>query len=200
MLNINIGGTKKWNFIPPKVQSRWKVLDIAGHPDFRYNINSMNPLPFSDNTVDNIYSSHTLEHVHLSIMSFFLGEMHRILKPKGLVRVVVPDVKMALIHYTLNNTKWLKEKGSFPKHMKCYPQTKLGHLMTWFYSIAKIGDTLTQRSGHNMVFDWETLSWYFKRAGFSNVVMKKYKDCSDVFAGLDFKRHRDVSLYMEAQK
>lgn len=47
-------------------------------------------LPFEDNSVDFIYSSHTLE--HLSKDGFFnvMSEMYRILKPNAQVKIVVP--------------------------------------------------------------------------------------------------------------
>ena len=47
-------------------------------------------LPFADNSVDEIFSSHTLEHLDnpLSV----LNEFHRILKPEGFAHIIVPSV------------------------------------------------------------------------------------------------------------
>lgn len=196
-MNVNIGGTKKWTTVPPRVRERWKVLDIAGKPAFKYNLNSGEPLPFVDNSIDNFYTSHTLEHIQLPVVSFIIKEIYRTLKPNGLIRVVVPNVQLVMIAYLRKNKKWLYKNGNFPRHLAgTYPQTLLGYLMTWFYSTAKNN----RRSGHNMVFDWDTLVWYFQQAGFRNIVRKEFMDCSSVFIGLDFKRYRRISLYMEAQK
>ena len=61
-MNINLGGTKGWDKIDPKVRDNWYVMDIAGQPDYLYNINSGEPFPFKDSSIDNYYCSMTLEH------------------------------------------------------------------------------------------------------------------------------------------
>lgn len=49
------------------------------------------PLPFRDNHFDEIILSHIIEHLH--DVYGFLEEIHRILKPGGIARIIVP-------HYT----------------------------------------------------------------------------------------------------
>ena len=49
------------------------------------------PLPFFDNYADAIYCSHFLEHLDTGSAAKFLGECLRCLKPKGMLRIVVPD-------------------------------------------------------------------------------------------------------------
>ena len=46
------------------------------------------PYPFSDNEFDEIYSSNVLE--HLDDISKVINELHRIVKPNGLIRIIVP--------------------------------------------------------------------------------------------------------------
>jgi predicted SAM-dependent methyltransferase len=201
-MNINIGGTKKWESVSEHIRPNWKVLDIAGHPDFKYDLNSGDPFPFKDGSINSIFTSHTLEHVQLLILPHVLKEIYRVLNRKGIIRVVVPDVQLAIKAYAAYNKEWLKTKGKFSNHLRgAYPETMLGHLMTWFYSTTKSKPgTQSKRSGHNMVFDWESLVWFFKQAGFTRIVRMKYGKSSPVFDGLDFSRHKDTSLYMEARK
>jgi len=197
MLNVNIGGTKKWDKVHPDVRARWKVLDIAGRPDFRYDLNSGERFPIKTGMVDTYYSSHTLEHIHPRMLPFVLGEIYQTLKKGGRVRVVVPDVKLAIHKYIRRDKLWLRKAAPIPKIGEIsYPKTMLGHLMTWFYSMPK-GH---KRSGHNIVFDWETLVYYFKQAKFINIYRSNYGQGSKVFDGLDFLRHKDKSLYLEASK
>ena len=154
-------------------------------------------MKIADSIVDNIYTSHTLEHVCPQVLPFLLTEIYRILKPCGVIRVVVPDVQRVLRRYIAGDKKWLERYYPYGKPMRMpYPKTSLGHLMTVFYSLAK-GNS---RSGHNVVFDWETLVYYFKQAGFQHICKKRFNVHSPQFAGLDFKRYKDVSLYMEASK
>jgi len=50
-------------------------------------------LPFADASVDGVYHAHMLEHLEAEDARKFLAECHRILRPGGVVRVVVPDLE-----------------------------------------------------------------------------------------------------------
>jgi predicted SAM-dependent methyltransferase len=196
MFNVNIGGTKGWDKVSESVRKNWYVLDVAGRPDYKYDLNSGHFLPFKNNVVDNYYTSHTLEHILPCKIEVVLSEIYRTLKPDGLIRVVVPDAALAIRRYVEGDSKWLMQRQEGARKRHGYPETSLGRLMLWFYSEPKG----TTRSGHRIVFDWETLQWYFEKAGFRNITRLKYSECSEVFKGLDFSRHAKVSLYLEAQK
>lgn len=58
------------------------------------------PLPWTDASVDAIYSSHTLEHLDREEGRRLIAECHRVLKPAGLLRIVVPDLKGYVAEYT----------------------------------------------------------------------------------------------------
>ena len=49
--------------------------------------------PWEDESVDEIYSSHTLEHFSRTEGLKFLEECHRVLKKGGIIRIVVPDLQ-----------------------------------------------------------------------------------------------------------
>ncbi len=51
------------------------------------------PLPFAPGACDAVYTSHLLEHLRQEDGLGLLGEIHRVLKPAGVVRVVVPDLE-----------------------------------------------------------------------------------------------------------
>ncbi len=51
------------------------------------------PLPFADASVDVVYHAHMLEHLEADDARRFLAECHRILRPGGVLRVVVPDLE-----------------------------------------------------------------------------------------------------------
>lgn len=48
------------------------------------------PLPFADGTVDEVWSSHFLEHLTQEERCFFLNDLYRVLKPSGTVTLTVP--------------------------------------------------------------------------------------------------------------
>jgi SAM-dependent methyltransferase len=55
--------------------------------------------PWEENSVDVIYSSHTLEHLSKKEGAFFLQECHRVLKRHGLLRIIVPDFRILVSRY-----------------------------------------------------------------------------------------------------
>ena len=71
---------------------KYVYLDIRDNvgADVVHDLNAL-PLPFADNYFDEIILSHIIEHLNDAYL--FLEEVHRILKPNGIVRIVTP-------HYT----------------------------------------------------------------------------------------------------
>lgn len=50
-------------------------------------------LPFADESFDAVYGSHVLEHLDPAAGARLLRECHRVLKPAGIARIVVPDLE-----------------------------------------------------------------------------------------------------------
>lgn len=50
-------------------------------------------IPAGDGSVDAVYHSHVLEHLDRSLVPLFFAEIHRVLRPGGIHRVVVPDLE-----------------------------------------------------------------------------------------------------------
>lgn len=85
MLLVNLGCGSK--FSPD-----WINLDINPlHPKVKY-WDVKPELPFASSSVDFVYSSHLIEHLYQDQVINLLHEIHRILKPKRLVRLVTPDL------------------------------------------------------------------------------------------------------------
>jgi len=56
-------------------------------------------LPVKSESCEVVYSSHTLEHLDRSEAKQFCKEILRILRPGGIVRIVVPDLKQHVLKY-----------------------------------------------------------------------------------------------------
>ena len=50
-------------------------------------------LPYGDNSVDAIYSSHTFEHLYHTDALALMRECHRVLRPGGVLRLALPDAE-----------------------------------------------------------------------------------------------------------
>jgi len=175
----------------------WKVMDVSTTCDYYYNINSNEKMPLSDNSVDNFYSSMTLEHTQIDCIENVLREIWRILKPDGRVRLVVPDISLAANWYINNDLQNFIKKGT-PWKPHSYPSTILGYFLAWI--ISSRPDMGPIRAGHNMAFDFETMNWYLEKIGFKNIKRLTYNEGSEEFENKDRKNYADYALYVEAQK
>jgi SAM-dependent methyltransferase len=57
------------------------------------------PLPFSDESFDAIYSFHVIEHLSPRVGERFAGDVHRLLKPGGICRFSTPDLEFHASEY-----------------------------------------------------------------------------------------------------
>lgn len=80
------------------------------HPDWaNYDLFSTRPevkeanfikgIPLPGDSADVVYHSHVLEHLHLDDAKRFLGDCHRVLKPGGILRVVLPNFEQSCRDY-----------------------------------------------------------------------------------------------------
>ena len=81
------------------IRSDWVNLDIDPRDPSVLPADFRHPLPFDSGTVDAIYHSHVLEHLDRDDAKTFLKENARVLKPGGVLRVVVPDLEVVVTHY-----------------------------------------------------------------------------------------------------
>ena len=71
----------------------WINIDFQSSSPEVNAINILNGLPYDNNSFDVVYSSHFLEHLTKKQADFVLSEIIRILKPGGIVRIIVPDLQ-----------------------------------------------------------------------------------------------------------
>lgn len=86
MIRINLGCGRCFH-------PDWVNLDSAPGDPGVLPCDVRRPLPFADGSVDAIYSSHLLEHLTADEGAALLAECFRVLKPGGIIRVVVPDLE-----------------------------------------------------------------------------------------------------------
>ena len=55
------------------------------------------PFPFKDNSIDCIYMEDTFEHLNINRFDF-MRELHRILKPDGIIKIIVPTNSNSVSH------------------------------------------------------------------------------------------------------
>ena len=131
-------------------------------------------VPFQNENIDYIYSSHFLEHLYLKDAKHLLNDCYRVLKKGGQIRISVPDLEYAF---------YLYEKGQGEKMLSAY-----------FFI-----DDASFFAQHKYMYDFNILSSILKEIGFINITKSSYKygDFPDIEI-LD--NREDESLFIEAYR
>jgi len=154
--------------ISPNQGAQWKVHPIVH--DLR------KPLPFRESSFSAIYASHVLEHLYLVEAQRVLSECKRILKPGGVLRLVVPDLHSVVLDYLkkkIGNNGALSSELSAADHLNeklrfRSPAPPEGNFLFKFYAISK------DFHSHKWMYDSESLTRYVELAGFQNVLEKTF--------------------------
>ena len=107
---LNVGGGQF-------VRDDWRVLDYYSDwydydevfIDFNVDLESLERWPIETNSVDLIFTGHTLEHLSDPAITQTLEECGRVLAPEGGLRINVPDIDIAIRHYQRGNVEWFTE-------------------------------------------------------------------------------------------
>ena len=87
-LNLGCGNDYKEGYI----NIDWNKVEKA---DVYQDLNNL-PYPFEDNSFDEVYAQHILEHLDRPFA--IIEELHRILKPNGLLHIKVPHCSRGFTH------------------------------------------------------------------------------------------------------
>lgn len=75
-------------------------VNIEWHRENKINFaDASKKIPLKNLSVECIYTSHMLEHLTFEGAKFFLKEALRVLEKGGVIRIVVPDIKIAIKKY-----------------------------------------------------------------------------------------------------
>jgi len=84
-----------------RFQSDWINLDSVAHAEGIIKHNLQKGIPFEDDSFDVVYHSHVLEHFSQADGQKFIQDCYRVLRPQGILRVVVPDLEQIARTYLL---------------------------------------------------------------------------------------------------
>jgi predicted SAM-dependent methyltransferase len=141
-------------------------------------------LPLSHSSIKGIYMEHVLEHISFPKVVPLLGELRRVLKKDGAVRIVVPDAELYLDLY---QSAKQGEKVTFPYDKKDLNSTPLMHV-----------NELFRGYGHQYAYDFQTLRVLLNQVGFLNVTRHSFNQGRDPALLIDTEWRNRESLYVEA--
>ena len=137
LLHLGCGGRAK---------KGWVNIDLLGDPvDVAWNLT--HKLPFPDESADGVFHEHLLEHLTLADGLAFAKECARVLKPRGILRIGVPDIEMMIRSYAAGGTGYLADfKSDRPTPLLALQEMFYGHRHKAMYDVPTLG-VLTQAAG-----------------------------------------------------
>jgi predicted SAM-dependent methyltransferase len=141
-------------------------------------------LPFADQSVCYIYSSHTFEHFTWDDSLIVAKECFRVLQPQGVVRIVVPDLGLIVREY-------LQDQDLLASH-RFLGRLLLGHTLH---------DVIHPGAHHSQMFDERSLIHLLRQAGFAQIEASRFMHSRipDI-AEVELEERKRESLYVEAVK
>ncbi|MFQ3354345.1 MAG: putative SAM-dependent methyltransferase [Paracoccaceae bacterium] len=144
MLNVGAGRFRHsdWRNVDLKVSS----LSIGwSDQDINHDLLSHTVLPFLDDTVDAIYSSHVMEHIPQDAVDFFFTDAKRMLKPGAVMRISVPNTDLAINSFLRGDKRFFEE--FYSERLK---DTSLNNLLVRYVATQAVDPEFTGNSLHNI--------------------------------------------------
>jgi ubiquinone/menaquinone biosynthesis C-methylase UbiE len=155
--------------------------DFGAHWNVRPLVHDLTkPLPFQTDTISAIYASHVLEHLYQTDAQRLLLECKRVLKPGGVIRMVVPDLHAMVVEYLG------KKNGNSTSEEKAFAADQLNERL-WYRAPAPPGGNFAYKfytiwkefHFHKWMYDAESLKRSLSDAGFREVMEKNFLE-SDI--------------------
>ena len=168
----------------------WVNTDAVRHPgDQSFPCDVRRTLPFADCSVARILAEHVIEHLNFRLeIPQVLSEFFRVLEPGGTIRIIVPDGRRFVEAYHFNDRAHWESLGltALPLDMPT-PMAMLNHIFH-------------QGGEHHFAYDFETLEWALRMAGFQAIRQTSFGVSSDPLLAIDRCEHALYSLYVDATK
>lgn len=157
----------------------WISIDISSGCDLFWDLRR--GIPFPDNSVDFIYSSHFLEHLSYANGQTILQEAMRVLKPGAEVSICVPDARMYIDAYL--------GKRKLDSHREYWQPAFISD-----QGIDLLNYVAYMGGEHACLFDQEGLVTRLTRAGFINATARAFD------SSMDLAEREFESIYAHAWK
>lgn len=150
----------------------------------------INPLPFPDSSFEGVFSEHCIEHLTLGTNRTLLAEIHRVLKPGGTIRLVVPDAELYLRTYLA----WIEG------HKQPFPVPHPNEADPTAFSPIMAVNRIFRDYGHLYAYDYDCLALLLRKQGFHAIERCDFRKGRSSELLIDAESRRCESLYVEATR
>ena len=184
LVNFGAGGAGKLG---------WVNVDGFQQPGINCLLDGRAPMPFRDASVRGFYSEHFFEHLRYPCEALaFLRECHRVMQPRTVLRLIVPDGEAYLHAYCQPGWEGLADVRPLDKDGR----DPWG--MTFNTRMEVVNEMFRQSGEHHFAYDFETLEKLLRTAGFDRVERSSFAKSNDEKLLLDLGYRQPGSLYVEA--
>ncbi len=174
----------------------WVNVDCRALPGVNCICDPRQQLPFSDSSVRAIYTEHFFEHIdYTEEVPVFLDECLRVLKPGGLLRIVVPDIAKYIAAYSEMGWEAMHKLRTIDDQLH-----DAANGSQWHTKMEVLNHLFRQGHEHKYAYDSETLKWVLEHCGFKNVTVSECGQSRDPECAIDNSSRSFESLYVEAEK
>lgn len=155
----------------------WANIDIDGRPGV-VRLDLTKALPVATGSIDYVFCEHFIEHIDRADAERLVGEIVRVLRPAGRLRLSTPDLSVLVEHYRTGRLDTWHDVGWAPSSA-CQLLNEAMH--SW---------------GHRFVYDQEELETLLRGAGFT-LLRRERHGLSDVpeLTGLECRPDHGELIY-----
>lgn len=150
-IQVGSGSNELEGWINTDVREAAVIVDIS------------KPLPYPDGCASHILASHVIEHVSHKEAWNFLSECHRILQPRGVVRICIPDITRMWAEITPEYCRVASKEGTSQAAIR-----------------AAVFD-----HGHNAAWNKELLASFLQAIGFQTIYENYGESTDSELCGID---------------
>lgn len=177
--------------ISKKFPLPWLNVDLDGDcADVNCDICKL-PIDWADK-FDEVRASHVLEHFFMDEFDEIISEWLRVLKPSGLIRIIVPDLEIICEALTT---------GFDSKKRQSVSIDETTPILSQIYGLGYQSRSTSAEWRHNFVFNKEMLYKLFKRQGLlTNITFYKKEDDPAALFGIKDDSQNPFSICVQANK
>jgi len=149
----------------------WLSTDFDPVSDDTVFLDATKPFPFDGGTFDYIFCEHMIEHISWRNGQTMLRECHRVLKPRGVMRISTPDLEVILGLYS----------STLSAEQKNYVEYIVGQALpdVSTHQAAFVINNAFRNWGHQFIYDGKLMTLALQRCGFTDIRRCAYGESNE---------------------
>lgn len=143
-------------------------IDLFGNPDLLLDL-ELELLPFANGSAETVICMSAINYFTRERGSQLITEVYRVLRPGGVARFGTQDLELIAQYYVQKNDTFLFQRSADGRE-RFEGETRGDKFAAWFYGYSI--------NGHQCryFYDFDSLAFLFRRAGFSCIARKNFND------------------------